>query len=582
VLTGMRGSHDGSFEVAHALVMNGTRPGDYEHLDDTYDLIVVGAGISGLAAAYLYRRQAGADARILVLDNHDDFGGHARRNEFQSGGRTLLGFGGSVNLEQDEMGPAAKSLLEEIGVEFKVLEDAVDPDYALSNAEAPYGLYLSREKFGGDQIVAGAWMQAWAGGGDYRGLIASLNVSEDDKQKLVSLASGEKDYLADIPLPEKERYMRSASYAKFLSERVGLSRLASKLHEPWVRAIFGVGVDSISVMEAVMLGAPGLNALGLPGEFTQPEPSADAPSYRYPMFPDGNASVARLFVRKLVPEVAPGNSMQDLVTARFDYSMLDRETSPVRIRLNSTAVNVRHRGEKAVEVSYVTGGKAFNARGKHCILACYNGMIPHLCPELPQAQKENLVYGVKVPFIWANVLLQSGEAVRRGGASVYQCPDSFFELVSHAPPVALGNYRASTRPEDPMVMFMGHVPAPAGDGGQSARDLYRLGRGKLLTTTFSDYETEIRKQLTGMFGGLGFDAGRDIEAITVNRWSHGYAYEYLDMHDPDWAEGEAPHELARAQFGRISIANSDSEAYAYVQAAIDAAIRAVGEQSGTI
>ena len=582
LLNGMRGSHAGSFEVAHALVMDGTRPSDYEQLDDTYDLIVVGAGISGLAAAYLYRKQAGADARILILDNHDDFGGHAKRNEFHSRGRTLLGFGGSVNLEQDAMGPAAKSLLEEIGVEFKTLEDAIDPDYALSNAEAPYGLYLGREKFGEDQVVAGAWVQAWAGGGDYRSLIASLNLSEDDKQKLVSLVSGEKDYLADIPPPEKEGYMRSTSYAEFLSERVGLSRLASKLHEPWVRAIFGVGVDSVSVMEAMMLGAPGLSALGLPSEFAQPESSDEAPGYRYPMFPDGNASVARLFVRKLIPGVAPGNSMQDLVTARFDYSKLDRETSPVRIRLNSTAVNVKHHGQDAVDVSYVTGGKAFRVRGKHCILACYNEMIPHLCPELPQAQKENLAYGVKVPFIWANVLLQSGETVRRGGASVYQCPDSFFEIVSHAPPVALGNYRASARPEDPMVIFMGHVPAPAGDGGQSARDLYRLGRARLLRTPFSDYETEIRKQLTGMFGGSGFDAGRDIEAITVNRWSHGYAYEYLDMHDPDWAEGVAPHELARAQFGRISIANSDSEAYAYVQAAIDAAIRAAEEQSGAI
>jgi spermidine dehydrogenase len=85
-----------------------------------------------------------------------------------------------------------------------------------------------------------------------------------------------------------------------------------------------------------------------------------------------------------------------------------------------------------------------------------------------------------------------------------------------------------------------------------------------------------------MFGGHGFDAYRDIQAITVNRWSHGYAYEYLDLHDPDWAEGQAPHELARAQFGRISIANSDSEAYAYVQAAIDAAARAVGEQLAAV
>lgn len=583
LLTGMRGSHKGSFEVAHALVMDGQRPSKYERVDEVYDLVVVGGGISGLAAAYVYREQAGADAKILVIDNHDDFGGHAKRNEFWSGGKMLLGFGGSINLEQDAMSPAAHQLLEEIGVEFKALENAVDPDYFLSNSEAPYGLYLGREMYGKNQIgknqiVTGAWQQAWGGAGDYRRLIGSLNISKEDKKKLTKLAGGEKDYLAGIPQLEKQRYLSGTSYAKFLSEKVGLSRRASKLVEPYLRAFFGVGLESLSVLEAVMSGAPGLYALGLPDALTQPEPSGHSEGLRYPVFPDGNASVARLLVRKLIPEVAPGESMQDLVTARFDYSQLDRETSPVRVRLNSTAVNVKHHGEDAVDVSYVTGGRAFKVRGKHCILAGYNGMIPHLCPELPQAQKENLAYGVKVPFVWANVLLRTGAAVRRGGASVYECAGSFFELVAHAPPVALGNYRAPTKPEYPMVMFMGHVPSPAGDGSQSARELFRAGRGRLITTPFSDYEKEIRKQLSGMFGGYGFDADRDIEAITVNRWSHGYAYEYFDLHDPDWAEGEAPHELGRARFGRISIANSDSESYAYVHGAIDAALRAVGEQ----
>jgi len=283
-------------------------------------------------------------------------------------------------------------------------------------------------------------------------------------------------------------------------------------------------------------------------------------------------------VRKLIPAVAPGNTMRDLVTARFDYSQLDRADSPVRVRLNSTAVNVANQGD-GVDVSYVTGGKAFKVRGRHCILAGYNGMVPHLCPELPDAQKESLAYGVKVPFIWANVVLKTGAGVRDGGASVYQCPGSFFELVSHAPPVALGTYQPPTERDEPMVMFMGHIPAPKGDGSQSARDLCRLGRHRVYTTSFSDYEKAIRKQLTGMFGKYGFDADRDIQAITVNRWSHGYAYEYMELHDPNWEKGQAPHELGRKPIGRISIANSDSEAYAYVHAAINAAIRAVKEQT---
>lgn len=362
-----------------------------------------------------------------------------------------------------------------------------------------------------------------------------------------------------------------------MRDRVGLSPAAWKLTEPWASALFGVGLESVSVMEAFGLGAPGLYAVGLPDSMTGSEAEQDPNAYRYPMFPDGNASVARLFVRKLIPSVAPGNSMQDLVSARFDYSQLDRAGAPVRLRLNSTALHVANQGGDGVDVSYVSGDKAYNVTGRHCILAGYNGMIPHLCPELPTAQKEHLAYGVKVPFIWANVLLRSGAAVNQGGASVYQCPGSFFELVSHAPPVTLGTYTSPSSPADPMVMFMGHMPAPKGDGNLSGRELCRLGRQKLLVTPFSDYEIEIRKQLTGMYGKYGFNAERDIEAITINRWSHGYAYEYMELYDPDWPAGQAPHELGRKPIGRISIANSDSEAYAYVQAAIKAAMRAVDE-----
>ena len=174
LLNGMRGSHKGSFEVAHALAWRGEKPAQFKTLDEHYDLIVVGAGISGLAAAYLYRKQKGPNARILILDNHDDFGGHAKRNEFEVDGRMLLGFGGSINLEQAAMSPAAYQLLEEIGVEFKTLQDAVASDYLLSNAVADFGYYLGENVYGDNRIVVGPWGLALAGEGDYRSLIAAL------------------------------------------------------------------------------------------------------------------------------------------------------------------------------------------------------------------------------------------------------------------------------------------------------------------------------------------------------------------------------------------------------------------------
>jgi spermidine dehydrogenase len=577
LLTGMRGSHKGSFEVAHALVMGGQRPEQYEPLDDIYDLVIVGGGISGLSAAYLYQQQMGPDVRILVLDNHDDFGGHAKRNEFESSGKMLLGPGGSLNLEKSAFSPAAYQVLEDIGVDFQALQDAGPDDYVLSNAAAPYGIYLNKNLYGKDTIISGDWGGAWAGAGDYKSMIKSLDLSENDTNHLITLASGEKDYLSDIPLSGKEAYTRNTSYATFLYEKVGLSKQGAKITEPWVRAIWGVGINSASIMEALELGAPGANAMGFPESEEEADAPEDPNAYRSPIFPDGNASVARLFVNKLIPQVARADSMEEVIASRFDYSQLDVQDAPVRIRLNSTVVNVANRGSELVDISYVSGDRAFKVQGRHCILAGYNGMIPHLCPDLSEAQKENLAYGSKIPFICANVVLKTSAPVRKSGASLYLCADSFFELVTHAPPVNLGAYQVSIKSEDPMVMFMLHMPAPEGNDNQSGRDLCRLGRHNIMATSFADYEKQIRTQLSGMFGEAGFDADRDIEAITINRWSHGYAYEYMDLHDPRWEPGQAPHELGRQPFGRISIANSDSEAYAYVQSAIDASIRAVRE-----
>ena len=176
-----------------------------------------------------------------------------------------------------------------------------------------------------------------------------------------------------------------------------------------------------------------------------------------------------------------------------------------------------------------------------------------------------------------NVLLRSGAAVNAAGVAQHLCPGSFFEAVTKAPPVSLGKYRGSAKGDEPMVLWMAHMPSPGQTGSQSARDLYRLGHHRLYTTPFATYEAEIRRQLTAMFGARGFDAERDIEAITVNRWPHGYAYEYMGLFDPEWETGQAPHELGRKPCGRISIANSDSEASAYLHSAIDAAARAVGE-----
>ena len=575
-LTGMRGSHDGSFEVAHALAWRGEAPTDYALLDERHDLVVVGGGLSGLAAAYLYRQQAGPDRKILILDNHDDFGGHAKRNEFHTNGRMLLGVGGSLNLEHQNFSETVHRVLRELGVDLEKLEAACEPGYFISDPLADLGYYLNAASYGQDRIVQDASASAWLGGGGHRALIESLGLPGDQGQRLLALIEGERDLLDELSLAETKRYIDTTSYQEFLSIRAGLAPATIALFEPMPRLIYGLATDCISVTEALMFGLPGLKSLGLTGTLIGELLAFASEGVRYPMFPDGNASVARLLVRNLIPEVAPGSTMEDVVNARFDYSRLDRPDSSTRLRLNSTAVKAVN-VDDGVEVSYVEGGKAYTVRAEHCILACYNRIIPHLCPELPESQKENLKYAVKTPFAMANVLLRSGAAVNASGVAQYFCPGSFFEAVSQAPPVSLGGYPGGSRGDEPMVLWMAHMPAPRNNGQQNARELYRLGQHRLYTTPFAAFETEIRNQLAAMFGPKGFDADRDIEAITVNRWSHGYAYEYLGLYDPDWDDGQAPHELGRKPFGRISIANSDAEGSAYLHAAIDAAARAVDE-----
>jgi spermidine dehydrogenase len=271
--------------------------------------------------------------------------------------------------------------------------------------------------------------------------------------------------------------------------------------------------------------------------------------------------------------------MEDVVTARANYSKLDHSSSPVRLRLNSTVVRAQHSGAadsaKQVDVSYVQSGKLKKVTAKCCILACYNTMIPYLCPELPETQKEALHYGVKEPFIYTHVAIRNWSAFHKLGIRSILSPGSYHTFTMLDFPVSLGAYQFPSKPEDPIVLFMLRTPCKA---GLPRREQYRMGRYELISTPFSEFERNIREQLNRMLAAAGFDSARDIAAITVNRWAHGYAYEYDSLFDPHWAQDERPCVIGRKQFGRISIANSDAAASAYTNAAIDQAYRAVQEQ----
>ena len=569
--TGMRGSHDGSWEVAHSL-RDGNHWENAARDAESYDLVVVGAGISGLSAAFFYRQQAGPDAKILVLDNHDDFGGHAKRNEFHSGGRMLIGYGGTQTITGPNLYSAeARQLFRDIGIEVKRFEKYYDQNFYQSRGMSQ-AIFFDKETFGSDRLVTGAYKTPWPE------FLARTPLSPAAQDDLARLFSEKKDYLAGMTPEEKKAYLAKTSYQDYLLKNVRVVPDVIPFFFTSMYGLYGVGIDAIPAGDMAGLGAlPGFDGLGIddtdgPGigwEVTR----QDHEPYIY-HFPDGIGSVPRLLVRAMIPAVAPGNTMEDVVLAKFNYAKLDDEGSPVRVRLNSTVVHAANTGERNVAVTYVRGGQAHQVTAKACILACWNMIIPYMCPEMSQAQKDALAYQVKVPLVYTNVQLRNWKAFDALKVHSVHCPGAFFSGVEMDFPVSMGGYEFTQQPGQPCVIHMQYVPVGP---GSTAREKQRSGRMRLLATDFATFERNIRDQLTRILGSGGFDSARDIEAITVNRWPHGYAYEYNSLFDPVWAPGQAPHEIARKPFGNIHVANSDAGAFAYTNEAIDQGYRAARE-----
>jgi spermidine dehydrogenase len=382
---------------------------------------------------------------------------------------------------------------------------------------------------------------------------------------------------------EKKARLTKTSYRDFLKDYVKVDPQIITYFQTRTHSLFGVGIEAVPALDCWGLRYPGFQGLNLekspyPGMSLTTVPRGKPGEPYIFHFPDGCGTIPRLLVRAMIPASAPGKTMEDIVTARLDYARLDEDGLPVRIRLNSTVVRARHLGDrssaKEVEVIYIRGGKPQRVRSKTCVLACWNSVIPHLCPEISDKQKEALVYGVKVPLVYTNVMIRNWTSFQKLGISNVTCPGGFHLGFGLDFPVSMGDYQFSRTPEDPMVLHMTKTPCSP---GLSAREQYRAGREELLVMEFETFEREIRDQLGRALSTGGFDPARDIEGITVNRWPHGYAYEYNSLYDPNWPEEEQPCVVGRKAFGRISIANSDAAAFAYVDPAIDQAYRAVQE-----
>src|SRR5580658_2031335 len=396
-LTGLRGSHPGAFEVAHQVGREG-KSFDISGLavEQQFDLVVVGGGISGLAAAWFYREAHGPTARILILENHDDFGGHAKRNEFRVGDRLLLGYGGTESLQSPKtfFSKTVNRLLRSLVVELSRFDSAFDRKLYRSLG-LTQGVYFDRETFGMDRLVAGNPVvtggDSFASDANPRSIdavVAGFPMSDDARARLVEFFAHPKDYLAGKSKAEKIAYLKKTSYRDYLRRDAGLGDEAVMFFDASTFGLTAMGPDILPALDAMSSQYTGFAGLGL-GDLNDPEAAAFDEPYIY-HFPDGNASVARLLVRSLIPTVAPGRTMDDVVLADFDYAKLDVDGAPVRLRLNSTAVAVANAPNKRgpVDIGYVRAGALRRIQANQCVLASYNMMIPHIMPELPDPQKQ--------------------------------------------------------------------------------------------------------------------------------------------------------------------------------------------------
>jgi spermidine dehydrogenase len=582
LLTGMRGSHPGSFEAAHALRDGKPAPAPTE-TGEEYDLIVAGAGLSGLAAAHFYRAHAAHGSRILILDNHDDFGGHAKRNEFNLDGHLNLMNGGTLEIDSPRpYGKVADGLLRTLGIDVAKLVKSTQQLRFYDRLGLKSGAFFDRETFGSDKLVVGTDKATLAQA------MAQAPVPERARQQIVELETAPIDYLPGITSDEKKQRMSRMSYEAFLRDVVHADPAVVKYYHALTMGEWGVGTDAVSALDCWAFDMPGFAGMKLAKGsiahmgFTPAGYADTGGSYRL-HFPDGNATIARLLVRDLIPQAARGLKpsaaiAEDIVTARFDYSQLDASGAPVRLRLSSTVIRARHLGppESAsqVEVTYQRAGRAFTARGRGTVLACYNVMIPYLCPELPQAQKDALHSLVKTPLVYTSVALRNWRAFDALKLYRVYAPGSYHSYFHLNPHVDIGAYQSTASPDDPILVHMVRTPCQA---GLTEHEQNRAGRTELLNTPFETFERNIRDQLGRTLKDGGFDPARDITAITVNRWPHGYAPEYNPLFDPQLPEAQQPHVIGRAQFGRITIANSDAGGGAYTDSAINQGHRAVME-----
>ncbi|QEY26483.1 NAD(P)-binding protein [Neisseria zalophi] len=565
-LLGLRGDTDGVQTAAHSVALQGENyqlPGKAE---EQYDLVVVGAGLSGLTAAYLYQKQR-PDAKILLLDNHEDFGGHAQRNEFTVDGRLLISYAGSESIDspKSEYSEESLALLEDLGIDYTKFEQYFHQDLYEQTRKLKEGVFFNQAAFGKDAVVSGIPMVDEE---DSLAVIEKFPLPDEDKQALMKLYAEPADYLKGKTKSGRKEFAENTSYYDFLKNYVKLPEGALKYLKNISSEYWGHAINAISVQEALDDGYPGVQNLGLETEEYEEEP------YIY-HFPDGNASIARMLVRRMIPAVAAGDTMEDIVLAKFDYSKLDVPENKIHIRLNSTALLLENNNE-GVAVAYLPrdGANLKQVQAKQAIFAGHSALAARVIPQMPEAQKNAAKTNVKIPMVYGKAAVKNSQAFQKLGVHSLYAPNAAYCLVKLDDPVSMGGYQFPQTADEPMIIHMVHIATDF--SGKTAREMYKKGRRALYQQNFDNLKQQMLDQLRSIYQVAGENLDDVLVSVTLNRWAHGYSYEQTGLWDSEQSTEKATGAMQKP-VGNIFMAGSDSGWMPYVHGAIDQAHRAVGE-----
>ena len=572
-----RDSHGNTPEVVEAAhrILDRQFPVDFDRLAsvEETDLAIVGGGMAGLGAALEFSLRRREGQTCILLDNHPMIGGEAKENEFLVNGERLIAPQGANGFFVPD---APGDLSEARGDPYYYAELGIPREFtfpAWPRDRKP--LRFCRDNYG--YLVAGLQRNTSVGhffgdgdGGNgswavdmFRRGLADTALSHTSRKNL--LAWFESGAAREFDSPEQaRRALDTMSYQDFLRDELGLGEAGARYADLFLASACGLGSDCVSAYAAYQMPMPGLFG---------PMPAGT----RRVSFPGGNSGFVRYFLKRLIPDSIQGNaSFEDIITRPVDTAALDRPGQPVRMRTSSTAVSVSHDGAAgaagSVSLIYARNGKYHGIRARGVVMATGNWINPYIVRDLPPSYREACAGFLHAPFLVANVALTNWRFLYELGitAAIWDREEDGFGFTCNIrSPMHVGDYRPPLDPDKPAVLSF---YTPFHSPGLDPKAQVTLGRAELLSTPYPEYEARIRRQMLRLFGTAGFDPAVDVAGLILNRWGHAYSVPYPGFYGG--ANGPAPRDTLRKNYGRIAFAHSELDGLQHYGPAADEGRRA--------